>query len=204
MQYLSTKCRLCRREGTKLYLKGERCFSPKCPIDRKGAIAPGAIKYRGRKLSSYGQQLREKQKLKRTYMIMERQMKNYFQEALKTRGDSGEFLLQLLERRLDSVCYRSGLAVSRRGARQLIDHGLIMVDGKKVKIPSYLVRLNQVINLSEKALKQKHVKELIAKKKKTPAWLERKVHVVKINRLPTRDDIGSEVKDHLIVEFYSR
>jgi len=199
-----TKCRLCRREGVKLYLKGERCFSPKCPIDKKGASAPGIHRFKTRKLSAFGQQLREKQKLKRTYFLREAQLKNYFKEALKKRGDTGEHLLVFLERRLDNIVYRSGLAVSRHQARQFVGHGWIKVDGRKITIPSFRVCSGQVISLSEKVLQAKVIKELLVKKTKLPSWLERKVHSVKAMRLPSRQDIGSDLNDQLIVEYYSR
>lgn len=203
-RYLGPKCRLCRREKTKLYLKGERCLSPKCPIDRKGAATPGMHKYRMRKTSGYGIQLREKQKIRRSYLVMERQLKKYYEEARQKKGDTGEILMSFLERRLDNVVYRSGLVASRSQSRQLIDHGFIQVDGKRVSIPSYRLRQDQIVSLSPKGLNIKFVKEAMAKKKVTPKWLQRKVHAIKILYFPKRDDFESDFNDQLIVEFYSR
>jgi len=205
-RYLDSKCRLCRREGTKLFLKGERCFSPKCPLEKKGAVAPGqhGLKMR-RRLSEYGVQLREKQKAKRTYGVLERQFRRYFKKAFKKRGVTGEALLQLLELRLDNVVYRLGLVPSRSVARQLVRHGHILVDGKKVDIPSYQVKPGQVINLNPKAMKIEVVKKSLAEKKKEiPSWLQKKAAVGKIIRLPTREEIGADIAEQLIVEYYSR
>jgi len=205
-RYLDSKCRLCRREGTKLFLKGERCFSPKCPLEKKGAVAPGqhGLKMR-RRLSEYGVQLREKQKAKRTYGVLERQFRRYFKKAFKKRGVTGEALLQLLESRLDNVVYRLGFVPSRSVARQLVRHGHILVDGKKVDIPSYQVKPGQVINLNPKAMKIEVVKKSLAEKKKEiPSWLQKKAAVGKIIRLPTREEIGADIAEQLIVEYYSR
>ena len=205
-RYLDSKCRLCRREGTKLFLKGERCFSPKCPLEKKGAVAPGqhGLKMR-RRLSEYGVQLREKQKAKRTYGVLERQFRRYFKKAFKKRGVTGEALLQLLELRLDNVVYRLGFVPSRSVARQLVHHGHILVDGKKVDIPSYQVKPGQVINLNPKAMKMEVVKKSLAEKKKEiPSWLQKKAAVGKIIRLPTREEIGADIAEQLIVEYYSR
>ncbi len=205
-RYLDSKCRLCRREGTKLFLKGERCLTPKCPLEKKGAVAPGqhGLKMR-RRLSEYGVQLREKQKAKRTYGVLERQFRRYFKKAFKKRGVTGEALLQLLELRLDNVVYRLGLVPSRSVARQLVHHGHILVDGKKVDIPSYQVKPGQVINLNPKAMKIEVVKKSLAEKKKEiPSWLQKKAAVGKIIRLPTREEIGADIAEQLIVEYYSR
>lgn len=205
-RYLDSKCRLCRREGTKLFLKGERCLTPKCPLEKKGAVAPGqhGLK-RSRRLSEYGIQLREKQKAKRTYGVLERQFRRYFKKAFKKRGVTGEALLQLLELRLDNVVYRLGLVPSRSVARQLVHHGHILVDGKKVDIPSYQVKPGQVINLNPKAMKIEVVKKSLAEKKKEiPSWLQKKAAVGKIIRLPTREEIGADIAEQLIVEYYSR
>jgi len=205
-RYLDSKCRLCRREGTKLFLKGERCFSPKCPLEKKGAVAPGqhGLKMR-RRLSEYGVQLREKQKAKRTYGVLERQFRRYFKKAFKKRGVTGEALLQLLESRLDNVVYRLGFVPSRSVARQLVHHGHILDDGKKVDTPSYQVKPGQVINLNPKAMKMEVVKKSLAEKKKEiPSWLQKKAAVGKIIRLPTREEIGADIAEQLIVEYYSR
>ncbi|TSC54500.1 MAG: small subunit ribosomal protein S4 [Microgenomates group bacterium LiPW_31] len=205
-RYLDSKCRLCRREGTKLFLKGERCFSPKCPLEKRGAVSPGqhGLK-RSRRLSEYGIQLREKQKAKRTYGVLERQFRRYFKKAFKKRGVTGEALLQLLELRLDNVVYRLGFVPSRSVARQIVHHGHILVDGKKVDIPSYQVKPGQVINLNPKAMKMEVVKKSLAEKKKEiPSWLQKKAAVGKIIRLPTREEIGADIAEQLIVEYYSR
>lgn len=201
---LGPKCRLCRREGVKLFLKGERCLSPKCPLERKGAIAPGMHKFRMKKMSGYGIQLREKQKIKRSYLILEKQLKNYYHEALRQKGDTGEILLGLLERRLDNLVYRSGLAASRVQARQLVTHGHLQVDGKRVKRPAYRLAKDQVVSFGPAALKLKIVKEAVGRKAATPAWIKRQAHAAKIVRLPVREDISAEFNDQLIVEFYSR
>lgn len=203
---LDSKCRLCRREGVKLFLKGERCLTPKCPLEKKGAVAPGqhGLKMR-RRLSEYGVQLREKQKAKRTYGVLERQFRRYFKKAFKKRGVTGEALLQLLESRLDNVVYRLGFVPSRSVARQLVHHGHILVDGKKVDIPSYQVKPGQVINLNPKVMKMEVVKKSLAEKKKEiPSWLQKKAAVGKIIRLPTREEIGADIAEQLIVEYYSR
>jgi small subunit ribosomal protein S4 len=205
-RYTDAKCRICRREGIKLFLKGDRCYSPKCPIERKGALIPGQHgQKRRRRQSDYGRQLREKQKTKRFYGVLERQFKKYFNQAAKKRGEVGERLLELLERRLDNVVFRLGLAPSRSVARQLVSHGHVLVDGKKVNIPSYQTKPGQVISFLPKALAVDLVKKsLDDKERKIPEWLEKKAGVGKVNRLPKRDEVDLEVDEHLIVEFYSR
>ena len=205
VRYLGPKCKLCRREGTKLFLKGDRCYSPKCPIERKGAVPPGQHgQKRSRRYSDFGRQLREKQKAKRFYGVSERQFKNYYKKASKKSKDQGELLLQFLERRLDNVLYRSGLVSSRSIARQTISHGFCQVDNRKVKTPSYQVKKGQVITIIPKGLELKLVKESLAEKRKSPGWLERKAAVVKVKHLPTRDEVDSDIDDKLIIEFYSR
>jgi len=207
-RYLGAKCRLCRAAGTKLFLKGERCYSPKCPLEKKGAVPPGqhGQKKKGRvRLSKYGEQLAEKQKLKRIYGILEKQFRRYFQEALKAREETGKTLLHLLERRLDNVIYRLGFAPSRSVARQLVRHGHILVNNKKVNIPSYQVKPGEIISLTPKALKMEVVsKSLEEKERKIPSWLQRKAAVGKIDRLPERNEINFDINEGLIVEFYSR
>lgn len=200
------KCRLCRREGTKLFLKGERCYSPKCPIERRGAVPPGqhGPKRRSR-LSEYGHQLREKQKAKRYYGILERQFKNYFKKANQVKATGKRSLLTLLERRLDNVVFRLGLVPSRSVGRQLVTHGHVLVEGKRVSIPSYQVKPGETISLSTKSLKMSEVKKSLAEKeKKIPAWLKRRAAVGKIERLPQKDEIDAEIDESLIAEFYSR
>lgn len=204
-RYKDAKCRLCRREGKKLFLKGDRCFSLKCPIDKKGAVPPGKSgRKRRRRLSSYGEQLREKQKVKRSYGILERQLRKYFEEAKKSRGATGEVLLKKLELRLDNVLYRLGFAVSRSVSRQLVNHGHVLVDGEKVDIPSYQVKPGQTITLKSSSFNIPLVKKTMEKKEGLPAWLERKGGVGKVSRFPNRDDIDIDVDESLIVEFYSR
>lgn len=205
-RYTDSKCRLCRREGIKLFLKGERCYSPKCPVERKGAVIPGQHGQKRRKrVSDYSRQLREKQKTKRLYGVLERQFKNYFKKAIKDRETTGEMLLQLLETRLDNVVFRLGLVPSRSVARQLVSHGHILVDGKKVNIPSYQVGTGQIVTLTTKGLGIDQVKKSLAEKeRKVPDWLKRKAAVGKIARLPKREEIDVDIDEHLIVEFYSR
>src|SRR4030042_1228325 len=172
-RYIDPKCKLCRREGIKLFLKGERCYSPKCPIDR-GAVPPGVhgTKYR-RKLSDYGQQLREKQKIKRLFGVNERQLKTYYQKAAKERAATGEALLRQLEMRLDNIVFRTGLAPSRSVARQLVNHGHVKVDNKKIDVVSYQVKPKQAITLDSRALKMETVKKNLEGKPASAAWLKR-------------------------------
>lgn len=208
--YIDAKCRLCRREGEKLYLKGDRCFSPKCPIERLGAQIPGQHgKKRNSRLSGFGIQLREKQKVKRTYGVLEKQFKGYYQKAQTSRENTGERLLQLLESRLDNVVYRLGFAPSRSLSRQIVGHGHITVDGKKLDVASYTVKPGQVIGLSKKGsqlnfVKNDQDKKDQDKKDKLPDWLSKKGLVGKMERLPLRDELDEGIKENLIVEFYSR
>ncbi len=205
-KYTDAKCRLCRREGTKLYLKGARCLSPKCPIDKKGAQVPGQHgkkRARGR-ISGFGIQLREKQKAKRTYSVLESQFHGYYEKARKSSANTSEVLLQLLESRLDNVCYRIGFVASRSLARQLVTHGNILVDGKKVDIPSFQTKPGMVISLPEKAAKFDFVAPNLNDKNVPAKWMSRKGTLGKIDRMPTPDEIGSDIKANLIIEFYSR
>jgi len=205
-RYKDAKCRLCRKEGAKLFLKGTRCFSPKCPIERRGGVPPGQHGQKGgKRLSEYGLQLREKQKVKRLYGVLERQFRRYYREAAKVKEATGRALLQLLERRLDNVVYRLGFVPSRGVARQLVNHGHVLVDGKKVNIPSYRVKPEETISLDAKALNISEVKKaLMEKDKVVPKWLKRKAAVGKIVSLPEREEIESDINEQLIVEFYSR
>jgi small subunit ribosomal protein S4 len=205
-KYTDPKCRLCRREGTKLYLKGARCLSPKCPIDKKGAQVPGMHgkkRARGR-ISGFGTQLREKQKAKRTYGVLEGQFHKYYDLAIKSSGNSSEVIMQLLESRLDNVCYRMGFVSSRSLARQLVSHGNILVDGKKVDVPSFLTKTGMTISLPEKAQKFDFVAPNLNDKNIPAKWMSRKGATGKIDRMPTADEIGSEIKTNLIIEYYSR
>lgn len=204
--YIDKKCRLCRREGNKLFLKGERCQTPKCPVERKGAVPPGN-KERGRRsrFSEYGFQLREKQKMKRIYGLQEKQFSEYFQKARKAGESTGEALIQLLESRLDNVLYRSGFAPSRRQAKQLISHGQININNKKVTIPSYQVKPEQVVSLSTVGMKIPAVSESLSKKEVVlPGWLERKAAVARMKRLPKREEIEANINEQAVVEYYSR
>jgi len=205
-RYTDSKCRLCRREGIKLFLKGERCYSPKCPIERKGAVIPGQHgQKRRRRISDYAKQLREKQKTKRFYGVLERQFRNYLKKAAKNKEATGEVLLQLLESRLDNVVFRLGLTPSRSVARQLVSHGHVLVDGERVNVSSYQIKPGQVVALAPKGLEIDLVKKSLAEKaRKIPAWLERKAAVGKMARLPKREEIDIDIDEHLILEFYSR
>jgi len=202
---IGPKCRLCRREKTKPYLKGERCFSPSCPIEKKGAVPPGQHGLKSsRRPSDYGKQLREKQKVKRIYGLNESQLKNYFQKAIKVRQTTGEFLLQMLESRLDNIIFRLGFVSSHNLARQLVSHNHILVDGKKINIPSYQLKPGQVITLDKKVLGLDEVKKALKEKNKLPDWLKRKAAVGQMVRLPKRDEVENDIDEQLIVEFYSR
>lgn len=204
---VDAKCRLCRSSGEKLYLKGARCFSPKCPMEKK-ATPPGQHGAKGtRKTTDFGFQLRAKQKAKRIYGVLETQFKNYFLKAKTMKGKVGENLLSLLERRLDSTVYDLGLGLSRSHSRQIILHGAVLVNAKKVNIPSFQVKVGDVITLSDKARAvEANTTRFLDKDYKTPAWLEvDKTRISgKITALPTREDISSEINENLIIEYYSR
>ncbi|MDI3328207.1 MAG: 30S ribosomal protein S4 [Alicyclobacillaceae bacterium] len=206
-RYTGPVCRLCRREGLKLYLKGERCYSDKCAIDRR-AYAPGQHGQVRRKPTEYGMQLREKQKARRIYGVLEKQFRRYYEEASRQQGITGEILLQLLEKRLDNVVYRLGYASSRAEARQLVRHGHFTVNGQRVDIPSYQTKPGDVIAVREKSLKSPKIKELVesAESKTVPAWLERDIASAsgRVLRVPTRDEIDTPVQEQMIVELYSR
>ena len=200
-------CRLCRREKEKLYLKGDRCFSDKCGVVRH-AYPPGEHGQGRQKFSEYGLQLREKQKARRIYGVMERQFRRYFKEADRRRGVTGEILLQLLESRLDNVVFRLGLARSRNEARQLINHGHFEVNGRKVDIPSFLTRVDDVIAVREKSRSKPVFKEIkeTREQQAVPEWLSADHDKMegKVLRIPQRDEIDSPVTEHLVVELYSR
>lgn len=206
-RYTGPVCRLCRREGAKLYLKGDRCYSDKCAIDRKG-YAPGQHGQGRKKVSEYGLQLREKQKARRMYGILENQFRNYFSKADRQQGVTGDNLLRLLERRLDNVTYRLGLGGSRAEARQLVRHGHFTVNGRKVNIPSFQVKVGDVIVVKEGSRDVPRIKELVeqAARKTPPAWLELDTDQFagKVVALPARDQIDAPLEEHLIVELYSR
>lgn len=205
-KYTDAKCRLCRREGVKLFLKGARCYSPKCPIEKRGGQIPGQHgKKQGRpRLSGFGIQLREKQKAKRLYGVLEGQFHRYYDEAIKSTENTGEVLMQLLETRLDNLVYRLGFTQSRSLARQLVTHGNVLIDGKKIDVPSYSVRPGQTISISPRGAKINFVVEALKSETAAPSWLSRKAVVGKLERLPSREEIGGDIKENLIIEFYSR
>mgnify|MGYP000006695095 FL=1 len=206
-RYTGSVCRLCRREGTKLFLKGDRCLSGKCALEKRPNV-PGQHGAGRKNVKEYGLQLREKQKAKRYYGVLESQFKGYFEKADKTEGVTGENLLSLLERRLDNVVYRIGLADSRKEARQLVTHGHFRLNGKKVTIPSLIVRAGDVITLREESRSSEKFKNLIEAldTRITPKWIELdKAQVVaKVATLPARDDVDFPFEEHLIVELYSK
>ena len=205
-RYTGPARRLCRREGMKLFLKGERCYTEKCAIEKRN-FPPGQHgKTRKQKLAGYGVQLREKQKVKRIYGVLEDQFRRYFEAADRTRGITGETLLQLLERRFDNVIYRLGLATSRPQARQLVRHGHFLINGKKVDIPSYSLRAGDVVTVkaaSEKNATIVHAMEEV-KGRGVPAWLTFDGASGKVMSLPTREQINLPVQEQLIVELYSK
>ncbi len=206
-RYTDAVCRQCRREGQKLFLKGERCYSDKCAINRR-SFAPGQHGKARKKLSEYGLQLREKQKARRYYGVLEGQFHHYFEMAESKPGITGENLLQILESRLDNVVYRLGFAMSRPEARQLVVHGHFTVNGKKVDIPSYLVSAGDVIAVRQKS-KQSEKFKVVAEanaNRPVPTWLEvdRENQSGKVVALPSRDQIDLEIQETLIVELYSK
>lgn len=206
-RYTDAKCRLCRREGEKLFLKGTRCMTAKCAIERQN-YPPGQHGQNRQKLSTYGQQMREKQKAKRIYGILERQFRRYFSMADKYRGVTGTVLLQLLERRLDNLIYRLGIASSRAQARQLICHGHVQIDGRRVNIPSYLVKAGQQIVLPESSRTGTIVTSNLeeASGRARLPWLEwnPETFTGRVLSIPSREDIPVTVNEQLIVELYSK
>ncbi len=207
-RYTEAVCRLCRREGLKLYLKGERCYTEKCGVDRR-TYAPGQHGQRRRgKPSEYGLQLREKQKARRIYGVLESQFRKYFKEADRRKGITGENLLQILESRLDNVVYRLGFALSRAEARQLVRHGHFDVNGRRVNIPSYQLSPGQVISTRQSSRDKGRFKDLseLLRTQGTVDWLEvdRENLSGKVLRLPTREEIDIPITEHLIIELYSR
>lgn len=204
-RYTGPSCRLCRREGQKLYLKGERCYTDKCAIARRG-YAPGQHGQGRKKLSNYGLQLREKQKAKRFYGMLETQFRQLFEKAEKMPGITGENLLRLLETRLDNAVYRMGFASSRKEARQLVRHGHFTVNGHKVDIPSFMVSVGDVIKVKEKSMSSVKFKEKAEAAANVPNWVQVNFENLegKVVSLPTREDIDIPIAEHLIVELYSR
>lgn len=206
-RYTGPKCRLCRREGTKLFLKGEKCYSPKCAIETR-PTPPGMHGQRRTRLSDYAVQLREKQKLRRTYGVLEAKFRSYYKEAARLKGSTGENLLQLLESRLDNVVYRMGFATSRDEARQLVRHKGIEVNDGRVNIPSYQVKASDVISVTEKGRKQGRIASAIdmAQQRGFSDWID--VDVKKLSGIfkaaPERSEMPSDINEHLVVELYSK
>ena len=211
-RYRGAVCRLCRREGAKLFLKGDRCYKPSCPIEKRGTQPPGQhgnSPRRGKALAGYGQQLREKQKVKRIYFVLEGQFRNYFERAARMKGITGANLLSLLERRLDNAVYRAGFATSRRQARQLVNHGHVHVNERKVDIPSFSVKAGDVIAIKEASRKNAHIEGAwqTAGGRNRPSWLapgESGEMSARVVTLPARDDIDRSINEQLIVELYSK
>lgn len=208
-RYKDAVCRLCRREQEKLFLKGTKCNTEKCPVTKRN-FAPGQHgQSKSRmKLSNYGLQLREKQKVRRMYGVLERQFRRYFDTASKTKGVTGKVLLQLLERRLDNVIFRMGIGVSRTQARQIVRHNFVYVNAVRVNIPSYLIDKDDLIEVKAKDKAKNKLKENLdlSKDRTVPSWLEfdAKEFKAKVNRLPEKDDIQLPIEEQLIVEFYSK
>ena len=206
-RYTDEQCSVCRREGCKLFLKGERCYSDKCSISRRN-YAPGDHGQKNTKLSEYGTQLREKQKTKSYYGVGEKQFRGYFEMASNKKGITGENLLQILESRLDNVVYRLGFGASRAQARQLVNHGQFAVNGQRVDIPSYLVKAGDVITVRENKKENGAIKANIEANsaRPVPAWLELNNETLsgKVVRLASREDVDIPVEEHLIVELYSK
>ena len=204
---LDPKCRQCRREGEKLFLKGEKCFTDKCAIERRN-YAPGQHGQKSSRLSDYGVQLREKQKLRRIYGILERQFHNNYQLADKQRGITGENLLQLLECRLDTVSYRMGFGASRSEARQIVRHNGILVNGHRVNIPSYQVKPGDVIEVAEKAKNHLRIKAAVeaAEQRSFPDWIDMDVKAMKgiFKTKPERSELPSSINESLVIELYSK
>jgi len=205
---LDAKCRQCRREGEKLFLKGEKCFTDKCAIERR-SYAPGQHGQRsGMRMSDYGKQLREKQKMRRVYGVLERQFRKTYADASRTKGVTGERLLQLLESRLDNVTYRMGFGASRTEARQVVRHNAILVNGRRVNIPSYQVRPGDVIEVADRAKAQLRIKAAVdaVESRGVPEWLELDAKAMKgtFKALPARADLPATINESLVIELYSK
>ncbi len=206
-RYTDSKCRQCRREGGKLFLKGEKCFTDKCPVEKR-AYPPGQHGQRKGRSSDYGVQLRAKQKVRRIYGIMEKQFAGYYSEADRLRGSTGENLLKLLEGRLDNVVYRMGFGASRSEARQLVRHNAILVNSKRTNIPSYQLRANDVIEIVSSSKEQLRVKAALeaAEQRGFPDWLEVDSKAMKgtYKAVPERSELPSDINEHLVVALYSK
>lgn len=206
-RYTDASCRLCRREGEKLFLKGDRCYTDKCAIVRR-AYAPGQHGQGRKKPSEYGLQLREKQKARRYYGVLEHQFEGYFEIAVKQQGMTGENLLRLLESRMDNVVYRAGFAMSRPEARQLVKHSHFTVNGKKVNIPSYRLKAGDIVAIRDKSMSSDKFKNVLEANASRPVtgWLsvDRSKSTITVVNLPSREEIDLPVQEHLIVELYSK
>lgn len=206
-RYTEAVCRHCRRENQKLFLKGDRCYTDKCAFERRG-YPPGQHGQGRIKFSEYGIQLREKQKIKRMYGLQEKQFENLFMEAERRKGVTGSNLISFLERRLDNVAYRAGLANSRAEARQLVRHGHFQVNGRRVNIPSYEVRKGDEIQVAEKSKSMTRIAAALeaVKRREIPQWLEldSNKHSARVRDLPSRDDVTAQVEERLVVELYSK
>jgi small subunit ribosomal protein S4 len=206
-RYTKSVCRLCRREALKLFLKGERCYTDKCAIERRN-YPPGVHGQGRHKFSEYAVQLREKQKVKRMYGVLEGQFRRYFEMAERSRGITGETLLQLLERRLDNMVYRMGFATSRAEGRQLVRHGHFMVNGRKVDVPSALLRPGDMVGVRERSRKVVRIQEALAQAEHrgAPDWLEvdKEGFTARVKALPSRDELTMPINEKLIIELYSK
>ncbi len=206
-RYTDSKCRQCRREGGKLFLKGEKCFTDRCPVEKR-TYAPGQHGQRKSRVSDYGKQLREKQKLRRIYGILERQFASYYEQASRSKGSTGADLLKLLECRLDNVVFRMGFGASRAEARQLVRHNAVHVNGKRVNVPSYQVRANDVVEIAGAAKEQLRVKAAVeaAEQRGIPEWLDVDTKAMKgtFKNAPERSDLPSEINESLVVALYSK
>ena len=206
-RYRESVCRICRREGLKLFLKGDRCYTDKCAIERR-AYPPGQHGQGRKKVTDYGTQLREKQKVKRMYNLLEKQFRGYFKKSARVKGITGENLLILLESRLDNMVYRFGFASSRNEARQMVTHGLFLVDGKKVDVCSFTLKPGSVVEVREKSSKNPRINESLDAviRRGVPDWLELDREKLKgtVKSLPTREDITMPIQENLIVELYSK
>ena len=205
-RYTESKCRLCRREGAKLFLKGDKCYKQSCPFEKR-PVAPGQHGASRKKVSEYGLQLREKQKTKRIYGVLEGQFRQYYVKADKMKGVTGENMLSLLERRLDNVVFRMGIAASRTQARQIVTHGHFTVNGRNVNIPSYSVKAGDVIAVKENSRDNKFFAEIKQMQKGTmPKWVDFNPDTLegKVIALPVREDIDAQIAEHMIVELYSK
>ncbi|HPQ39516.1 MAG TPA: 30S ribosomal protein S4 [bacterium] len=204
-RYTQSVCRLCRREGEKLFLKGNRCFTDKCAFERR-SYAPGQHGQRRPRVTNFGIQLREKQKVKRMYGLMEKQFRNLFKKAERMKGVTGHNFMTLLERRLDNVVFRANLALSRQQARQIVSHGHVLVNGRRLDIPSYIVNSGDVIEIKEKSREMVPVREAIESGREIPEWLSVDTDKCRadVTSLPTRESITHPIQEQLIVEFFSR